>query len=123
MILVHRFEMEAPFIELEHTGIITGIEDAYDHGLITTDIICDIHDGIDNVLDCPEIIMRDTISFFTDRGYEKFADWISNTCDFIQNKLGGIIHSYSLYLPQSLLRYQDENQIIFNRKDVIQWIP
>ena len=123
MILVHRFEMEAPFVELEHTGIITGIEDAYDKGLLTTDTIYSIHEEIDKKLECPDINMGDTISFFTDKGYKEFAEWISETCDFIQNKLGGIIKSYSMYLPESLLRYQDEYQFIVSRKDVLKWLP
>ena len=122
MILVHRFELDAPFIEVKHSGIVTGLEDAYDKGLITTDTLCGIHDGIDTDLPSPNIFMGETMSFFTDRGYDKFADWIADTCEYIQKNLGGKIKAISTYLPEDYIQYRDKFQVIVHRKDVIEWL-
>lgn len=117
MILVHRFEVDAPFVELEHSGIITIFEDAYDQKILSIDEFLEIHEDIDGSLPSPEGIRGDTMSFFTDEGYDRFIEWICDTSDFILDKLSGIIKGYCLYIPESIIIYKDTYQVLVKRKD------
>ena len=117
---LYRYELKSNNDEIKldkHTGILTALEQIFEKDFEKDmDKLCNLFWFFEEYLECPNIPLSNTTSFFTEKGNRKFNKAIKNLKKAYAEK--GIdvvlINEYRDNI-KSIIVYEDENQVIIKR--------
>lgn len=116
----HRFEIEAPWTEAPFNGMLSGLEDAYDENLLTSDDIFDLLLPFQKMKDpmMGHVLDKDDDAhykfFFTESGYNKFKDPIKAIESWVSNHDGKLVHTTETVKDSDVI-YKDKFQFAIIR--------